>query len=465
MRIALAKPLFAWDCLEDSPSLGTVKAFLATIPDAALLDGLRRARGRGRNDYPVHVLWGVVLLTVILRHPSWEACLGDLRRNEALRRLIGIESEEAVPKKWNLSRFLEVLGEEPHFTLLRRIFDVLIQRLGLVVGDLGEDTAGDATALHARGKRNPEEAKAEEAGGLPQPSGGKKEYFDDEGKVTKIFEWFGYKLHLIVDVNHEVALAWEITTATGSDAQTLPKTLAQAQANLPEDRIETLAFDKAADDNDTHKLLNKSGIKPLIEMRSLWKEEPLRLLPGHDGNSNLVYDEKGTLYCYDRTSHPIVLHQMAYNGYEEQRGTLKYRCPARHEGWTCPHDAVCNDGKEYGLTVRVKSDLDLRRFPPIPRATKKFERLYDGRTAVERVNGRLKVFWGADDGNISGARRFRAFVGVVMVVHACFATLLAKAPRKGTLGKLHLGPVQKALAAAEAAGKQAHEATPGKAGA
>lgn len=69
---------------------------------------------------------------------------------------------------------------------------------------------------------------------------------------------------------------------------------------------------------------------------------------------------------------------------------------------------------------------------------------------MERVNARLKVFWGADDGNISGARRFRALVGMVMVVHAGFATLLAKAPRRGTLGKLHLGPVQKALAAAEA---------------
>jgi hypothetical protein len=465
LRIALAKPLFAWDCLEDSPSLATVKAFLATIPDAQLLDGLWLARGRGRNEYPVHVLWGVVLLTVILRHANWEACLADLRRNEALRRLIGIESEKAVPKKWNLSRFLEVLGEEPHFLRVRAIFDALIQRLGLVVEDLGKDTAGDATALHARRKRDARQAKAEEAAGLPQPNGGKKEYFDDDGKVTKVFEWFGYKLHLIVDVKHEVALAWEITTATDSDAQTLPKTLQQAEANVPENRIETLAFDKAADDNPTHKLLNRSGIKPLIEMRSLWKEEPLRLLPGHDGNSNIVYDEKGTLFCYDRTSHPIVLHQMAYNGYEEQRGTLKYRCPARHEGWTCPHDAICNDGKEYGRTVRVKSDLDLRRFPPIPRATKQFERRYDGRTAVERVNGRLKVFWGADDGNISGARRFRAFVGVVMVVHACFATLLAKAPRKGTLGKLHLGPVQKALAEAEAAAKQPHQAPLAKAGA
>ncbi|MBI2804291.1 MAG: DDE transposase, partial [Planctomycetes bacterium] len=38
----------------------------------------------------------------------------------------------------------------------------------------------------------------------------------------------------------------------------------------------------------------------------------------------------------------------------------------------------------------------MRRFPSIPRATMQFERLYDGRTSVERVNGRLKIFWGID---------------------------------------------------------------------
>ena len=48
--------------------------------------------------------------------------------------------------------------------------------------------------------------------------------------------------------------------------------------------------------------------------------------------------------------------------------------------------------------------------------TKQFERLYKGRTAVERVNARLKLYWGADDGNVVGARRFHAMVGVVMLV-------------------------------------------------
>jgi hypothetical protein len=124
----------------------------------------------------------------------------------------------------------------------------------------------------------------------------------------------------------------------------------------------------------------------------------------------------------------------------------EYRCPARHEGWTCPSDERCNAGKDYGLIVRVPCALDLRRFPPIPRATLQFERRYQGRTAVERVNGRRKIFWGVDDGNITGARRFHAFVGTVMVVCVAFATLLAKTPRRdGSMGDTRLGPIALAL--------------------
>ncbi len=38
-------------------------------------------------------------MTVALRHVSTEACLAELRRNELLRRLIGVESEAGVPSK------------------------------------------------------------------------------------------------------------------------------------------------------------------------------------------------------------------------------------------------------------------------------------------------------------------------------------------------------------------------------
>jgi len=446
MRIAVTKPLFAWDQLEDSPSLRTLKRLLEALPDDALLQGLRDARGRGRDDYPMHVLWGVAILTIALRHVTIEACLDELRRNADLRRLIGIDSERQVPKKWNLSRFLDVLGQEPHRTRLHTVFNTMAQRLGQAVPDFGRDTAGDATSLNARRKRQDEDAAAEVAEGLPQPSGGRKEYTDDQGTVTKVVTWFGYKLHLIVDVKHEVSLAYTITDTKAGDGETLPTILKAARANLPEGRMKTLAYDKAADTNNAHVLLDEARIKPLIQNRKLWKEESEKMLPGHDGNSNVVYDESGTLHCYDKVSLPIVRHPMAYTGYEHQRGTLKYRCPAVHEGWRCPSQDVCNAGRPFGMTVRVNREIDLRRFPPIPRATKQFERLYKGRTAVERVNGRLKIFWGADDGNIRGARRFHAFVGCVMAVHLAFATVLASTPRRnGTLGKMRISPIAKAL--------------------
>jgi DDE family transposase/transposase-like protein DUF772 len=446
MLIHAADPLFAWAELEDCPSLTTIRAFLHTVPDQDLLQGLQQARGRGRDDYPVGRLWAVVLLTILLRHTSFNACLAELHRNPALCRLIGITSEDQIPNGWNLSRFLDTLGQEPHLSALRAVFDELVRRLGRAVPDLGRHTAGDATALSARAKTDPKAVRQERRQGLPQPSGGRKEYTDEDGTVTKVVEWFGYKLHLLVDVKHEVTLAYHISDTKTGDNECVPDLVEQALANLPQSRLQTLAYDKAADDGAVHEFLHSHGIRPVIHNRVQWRDELERPLPGGRYPLNLVHDEAGTVYCYDTVSEPPVRHRMAYVGYEADRDSLKYRCPARHEGWDCPSAAKCNAGRDYGLLARIPCELDLRRFPPLPRATQTFERLYKGRTAVERVNGRLKIFWGADDGNITGARRFHAYVGVVLVVQVVFATLLAQAPRwEGTLGQTRLGAVAEAL--------------------
>jgi hypothetical protein len=45
MGIHATKPLFAWECLDDSPTLATLREFLATIPDGKLLASLRQALG------------------------------------------------------------------------------------------------------------------------------------------------------------------------------------------------------------------------------------------------------------------------------------------------------------------------------------------------------------------------------------------------------------------------------------
>ena len=81
----------------------------------------------------MHVAWRIPVLTAALRHQSIERCLQELRRNESLRKVVGTESEEAVPRKRNLSRFLERLGQEPYL-------DDLLAVLG----------GGDSVRPHAR---------------------------------------------------------------------------------------------------------------------------------------------------------------------------------------------------------------------------------------------------------------------------------------------------------------------------
>jgi Transposase DDE domain/Transposase domain (DUF772) len=435
----LCRPLFPWDELADSPSLQAIRALLGSIPDEHLLHLLAQRRHNGCDKYPVRVLWGCLLLAILLRYPSMEACLEELRRNAGLRLLIDIEREQDVPHGWNLSRFLPVLGSEPFQAELVSIFDVMVRQLGAAVADLGRHTAGDSTALS--GRPDPDEARraGEVAQGLPQPSGGRKEYTDDDGKVTKVVEWFGYKLHLLVDARHEVALAYHLTDTQAGDNEEVEPLVAHAQANLPEGRIETVAYDKAADDVKVHEALVEGGIKPVIQNRACWPKDGEReKVIGGKIPLHVVHDEPGTVYCYD-TSTPPVRRAMSYVGHEKDRGTLKYRCPAKVEGFACPAEGRCNAGKSYGLTVRVPQEIDLRRFPAIPRATRQFERLYRGRTSVERVNGRLKVFWGLDDGNVVGSRRFHAHVGAVMIVHLAFATQLARQQQnEGSFGKMKL---------------------------
>ena len=62
MLIPVTRPLFTWSELEDSPSLQTIRAVLASCPIRPL-GGLQQARGQGRDNSPLRVLWGVTKLS------------------------------------------------------------------------------------------------------------------------------------------------------------------------------------------------------------------------------------------------------------------------------------------------------------------------------------------------------------------------------------------------------------------
>jgi len=70
---------------------------------------------------------------------------------------------------------------------------------------------------------------------MPQ-RGGKKEYKDDNGTVTEVYEWFGYKFHLIVDVKHEVVIAYDITTANQAEPTVMNDLVEQAIKNIHDNK-------------------------------------------------------------------------------------------------------------------------------------------------------------------------------------------------------------------------------------
>jgi DDE family transposase len=273
MLIHAARPLFAWSELEDSPSLQTLRSVLSSLPDQPLLDGLQKARGHGRNGYPVSVLWGVVVVSVRCRHVWLNDCPAEPHRNPTLCAILGIRRVADIPRPHNLSRLLDLLGRPAHLRAFRDIFDALVKDLGVVVPDLGKHAAGDSTAPAAKPRKSPEAVAQEIEQGLPQPTGGRKEYKDDSGQVVKVYEWFGYRLHLLVDVRHEVALAYHVSDTRLGDGEGVAPLVGQAVANLGERRIEATAYDKAADSAEVHEALHEQGARPVIQMRQLWKEE------------------------------------------------------------------------------------------------------------------------------------------------------------------------------------------------
>jgi hypothetical protein len=367
MKIPTTAPLFAWQHLDDEPDLKTLKETLDRIDDREILAELSRRRGNGRDDFPVHVLWRTLLAASVLRHPTMDACLAELSRNEGLRRVIGIAPAGPVPNAWNMSRFTKTLGAPEILERMQAAFAWHVSELATRIPSLGVHTAGDSTHISVRkeeeqsatqpqaaGQRVARKTKAKSA--LAQPAGGKKEYVDESGKVTRVLSWWGYKVHLVVDVKHEVALSFRITSANDPDNASVVPTLDQAIRALPGDRMKTHAYDKAADDRKVHEALAERAIKPVIQLRALANgatmEQPIL---GRGGvPTPFVHDEAGSVFCYDTVSDPPVRHPAKYWGQDPERRTLKYRCPAAADGFSCPSFKHCNGDSEYGRAIRIK---------------------------------------------------------------------------------------------------------------
>ena len=103
---------------------------------------------------------------------------------------------------------------------------------------------------------------------------------------------------------------------------------------------------------------------------------------------------------------------MSNGGFEEARHTLKKRCPVRFAGVSCTGQDQC----PVAQGLRIPLETDRRVFTPLDRDSYKWEREYDHRTAVERVNSRLDVSFGFEVHTIRGLKKMRMRSGLALIV-------------------------------------------------
>ena len=410
MAIISQRTLFCWeDDIENLGDLERLQIVLDTIPDEELMETLEKERGKGRNRFPIRAIWNSILAALVFQHLTVESLIRELQRNVQLRYLCGF-GMGSIPNAWNYSRFLKSLIR--HLDLLEKMFDLLVDELKEIFPDFGKRLAIDSKNIQSFANRKTDK-KADGRRDVDADTGIRtyRGVHKDGTAWEKIVKCFGYKLHLIVDSEYELPVAYEVTAASKSDVTEGHK-LVENLAKKHEDMIETceyLSGDKGYDDTKLIKKLREMKIRAVIDTRQMWKgekERPLGVTP------EAYYDEKGNVYCFCKCS--SMKRTMCNNGFEEKRNCLRKACPAEKYAIECESKGKGICSLESG--IRIPLEEDERIFTAVDRSSYKWEREYKHRTAVERVNSRLDVSFGFEKHTIRGRKKMEMRCGLALVV-------------------------------------------------
>jgi len=427
MAIISQTTLFSWkneiDNLGDNERLVRV---LDNLPDEELMRKLEKERGRGRNDFPIRAMWNMVIAMIVFGHGRFADIIREMKRNVQLRYICGFNNGK-TPDADNVSRFISKLMK--HEEDLVKIFCALSKKLYDLLPDFGESLALDSKWVWSLANRQ-SQRKGPDGRSETDAEWGVKEYswVDEDGVVrSSKKKCFGFKIHLLVDVKYELPVAFIVTKANESDV-TCGKALLKA---ISEDdsrkhileRCRFFMADKAYDDEKLIETLKENEIKAVIDKRDMWQDEEEKEVP--DSNCSRYYDEHGNVYCYSEGMGER--HRMIPIGYDSDRDAQRFKCPVLHYGGTCCESETCTLPK----TIRVPLETDRRIFTEVGRTTYKWDRLYAGRTAVERVNSRLDVSFGFETRRVRGIKKMKMMSVLAFSVMDTLAvsSIVAKKPK------------------------------------
>ena len=160
--------------------------------------------------------------------------------------------------------------------MINKIFDYLVNELEELLPGFGKNLSIDGKAISSLSTGESKDTEEDGRRDL-DANWGKKEYKgirEDGTAWSKVVSWFGYRLHLIVDTDYELPVAYELTKASTSEVKQAHKMIDELKEVHPEivDGCETLEADRGYDDTKLfEKLWDDLEIKPVIDIRNMWK--------------------------------------------------------------------------------------------------------------------------------------------------------------------------------------------------
>jgi len=407
----IQSPLFDFEAFISQKSNNRLIRVLEALPSDKLLIALEQEHWTGRKGYSARGMWSALIGGLFFQCGSLAEIVRLLKRDKDTRMVCGF-SLDNLPGEDAFSRFLKKMVK--HADLLDECLNNLVNNLRGLLPEFGSKLAVDSTDILAYSnghRKNPSDQDArwgaKKAGTTNKETDGKVAEGDSH-KCQKddMYYWFGYKLHLVIDAIYELPISFVLTPANEADTTQMKPLLQKAGADQEKTMPEAVIADTGYDSQDNNKFIYKQcKSAPIIPIR----ERKGMQLPD-------ICNAKGTPLCGCGL-------EMVYWG--RDGNYLKYRCPYVMGKSECKSRFRCTSSS-YGYVLKLPIADDIRRHPPVPRESKKFQRLYKMRTAIERVNSRVKDLLGLNKITFRGIVKVTVRSALSLLVMLAAAVSMAK---------------------------------------
>jgi len=396
---------------------------------------------KSRFGRPVELNYAAMIYSLVARISERIPFIKDLvkrLKNDMIFRLdCGFLVSDTVPSEAAYSRMVTIISES---NILEQVKESILFQ-AITEGFVTDDTVAlDATHFEAkdqappkeekpktepkkRGRKSKEEReqwlieKAENEANLPlfekkieeqldasldqlrteipqTPEWGVKK--NSEGK--NVF-WYGYKAHLAVGTKSQYILQSLFSSGNLNDGKAAIPLLKGIHERVKLSTLRYHTMDAGYDYEPIYEQIHRMDHQTVIAYNKRNEPEP-------EG-----FDKHFAPTCFRE-------HSYRYDSFDQKYETLKYTRPKECKDCPLANEGLCQ--KIY----KVKITTDLRKYTAPARGTKAWKTVFKRRTAVERVNAYLKLYFQLDNVRYRTGKRAK--------VHFDFVTLVYNASKLAT---------------------------------